>query len=69
MTINYGFCIRLQHLREKRRVKRSVMSELCGLDHNAVREYERGERRPTADALEAMANYLGVTMDYLWLGK
>lgn len=64
-----GFCARLQSLRERRGVKRSVMSELCGLDHNAVREYERGERIPSAIALEAMADYLGVSMTYLWQGE
>lgn len=67
--MNEGFCRRLQHLRERRRVKRGIMSELCGLDHNAVAMYERGERIPTAQALEAMADYLGVSMDYLWLGE
>ena len=68
MNENNGFCQRLQQLREKKRVKRTIMSELCGLDHNAVGMYERGERVPNAQALEAMADYLGVTMDFLWLG-
>lgn len=69
MGKNPEFCKRLRALREKRGVKRAVMSELCGLNHNAVRRFERGERTPNAAALEAMADYLGVTLDYLWLGK
>lgn len=56
-------------MREHKRVKRSVMSELCGLDHNAIKEYERGERKPTAEALAAIADYLDTTMDYLWNGS
>lgn len=63
-----GFPERLRRLRERRGVKRSVMSELCGLNHNAVRRFERGERIPKASDLEAMCDYLGVTMDELWKG-
>lgn len=60
---------RLRMLRERKGVKRAVMSELCGLASTAVRRYERGELMPTAKSLEAMAEYLGVTMDYLWRGE
>ena len=67
--MNEGFCIRLRHLRERKGVKRYVMSELCGLNHNAVRRYENGESIPSAEALDAMADYLGVSMQYLWRGE
>ena len=66
MIKNEYFCRRLRQLRERKGVKRSVMSELCGLNHNAVRRFERGERIPSAAALEAMAEYLGVSMEDLW---
>lgn len=46
-----------------------MLSELCGLDHNAVRRYELGEAEPTAASLEALAEFFEVTMDYLWRGK
>lgn len=67
--VNEGFCFRLRQMREKKGVKRYIMSELCGLNQNAVRRFERGERIPNAQALEAMAEYLGTTMDYLWTGE
>lgn len=62
---NETFPKRLQRLREKRGISRSVLSELCGLSRNQVARYERGERKPTPDALIAMAEYFGVTIDYL----
>ena len=59
---------RLQRSRERRRVSRRVMSELCGLNNCAIRRYERGERVPNIEALEAIADYLECTTDYL-LGR
>lgn len=61
---------RLQQLRESKRpvVSRRVTSELCGLNHEAIRRYERGEAMPTAEALVKIADYYGVTTDYL-LGR
>lgn len=60
-----GFPVRLRRLREEKRVSRAIVSELCGLDRDAVRNYERGERVPTMDALVALADYFEVSMDYL----
>lgn len=56
---------RLQFLREKKRISRKVLSELCGLHSDAVRRYERGESEPTMHALVAIAEYFEVTVDYL----
>jgi len=56
---------RLQWLREKKRVSRKALSEVCGLHSDAVRRYERGEAEPTLHALVAIAEYLEVTVDYL----
>ena len=59
---------RLQQLRERKRISRKTLSELCGLTSGAIRRYERGERMPTVDALIAIADCLGVSTDYL-LGR
>ena len=56
---------RLQMLREKEHISRIVLSELCGLHPDAVRRYERGECEPTKDSLIAIADYFGVSIDYL----
>ena len=59
---------RLQWLREKKRISRIVLSELCGLNSDAVRRYERGEVEPKLSSLIALADYFGVSVDYL-VGK
>ena len=59
---------RLQQLRERRRISRRVLAELCGLSQNAVGRYERGERRPTFETVVVLADFFGVTVDWL-LGR
>ena len=59
------FSQRLQQLREKKRISRKSLSELCGLSSDAVRRYERGEAEPTLHSLIAIAEYFEITVDYL----
>jgi len=56
---------RLRRLRERRRVSRYVVSELCGLNRSAIRRYERGEREPGLKELVSIADYFEVSLDYL----
>ena len=56
---------RLQGLREKRRISRRVLSELCGLSSDAVRRYERGEAEPNLKSLVQIADFFEVSTDYL----
>ena len=56
---------RVQQLRERKRISRKVLSELCGLNHDAVRRYEQGKQEPTAHALIAIADFFEVSIDYL----
>lgn len=61
------FSKRLRRLRESMRPVRSmtVTSQLMGLSPSALRKYERGEREPGLEALVLIADYYGVTLDYL----
>ena len=68
MITNSTFPRRLQKLRERRRISRRVLSELCGLSKNMIAIYERGEMEPTASAVIQIAAYFGVSTDYL-LGR
>ena len=61
-----GFPQRLRQLRERKRVSRRVLSELCGLSKNMITNYERGEKSPTGESLECLADFFDVTMDELW---
>ena len=63
--MNSEFPQRLRMLRERNRVSRRVLSELCGLSKNMVARYERGERVPSLADAEALADFFGVTLDYL----
>lgn len=63
MEIN--FRQRLQHLRERKRISRKVLSELCGLYPDAVRKYERGEAEPNMASLVLLADFFEVSVDYL----
>lgn len=56
---------RLKMLRERRKVSRYVVSELCGMNRSAIRRYERGEREPGLKELVRIADYFDVSLDYL----
>ena len=47
----------------------TVTSQLMGLNPDALRRYERGEAEPTMSALEKIADYCHVSVDYLVRGK
>ena len=63
--MNDVFRARLCRLRERQHKSRRTVSELCGLPPDAVRRYERGEADPSMDSLVRLADYFGVTIDYL----
>ena len=59
------FAVRLKSIREKKHLKRYVLSERCGLNPDAIRRYEQEKALPTLDALESIADELEVSIDYL----
>lgn len=65
---NEVFAFRLRMLRERRRVSRRVLAELCGVSKSAMARYERGEREPGIGVVCELADYFGVSADYL-LGR
>lgn len=62
---NETFPKRLQRLREQRGVSQRVLSELCGMNPNQINRFEHGKRKPRQDDLCALADYFGVSIDYL----
>ena len=62
---------RLRRLRESRRPLKSmtVTSQLMGMNPDALRRYERREAEPTLSALEKIADYYHVSVDYLVRGQ
>ncbi len=63
------FSRRLRQLREKRGISRRVLAELCGLSGKSISRYERGERTPSMADVEKLADFFGVSIDFLWRGK
>lgn len=68
MEQNIAFPQRLQALREKKHLSRRTLAGLCGLSKNMISLYERGEKAPSVDALISLADFFGVSTDYL-LGR
>ena len=59
---------RLLELRNKRGLSRRVVAASTGMTERTYQRYENAERDPSAPVLLALADYYGVTTDYL-LGR
>ena len=62
------FAERLRELRREKGVTQLEMANFMGVKHRSYQNYEGGDRRPDYEGLVALANYFGVTTDYL-LGR
>ena len=65
-----GFCMaplneRLQELRQEKQLSQTEVASIVGLSLRAYQYYERGERQPAADTLISLADFFGVSIDYL----
>lgn len=56
---------RLQSCRERRRISRRTLAELCGLSKNMISLYERGERLPRLDVVIRLADLFENSPDWL----
>jgi transcriptional regulator with XRE-family HTH domain len=59
---------RLKSLRNNRGLSQMDFSKQIGISKSAVNMYERGEREPSFEILETIADYFNVDLDYL-IGK
>ncbi len=62
------FHLRFRELRNSRKMSQQELADSLGISKSSVNMYERGEREPGLDTLEAIADYFNVDMDYL-MGK
>lgn len=63
MTNDFG--MKLKNLRALRGVSQSDLAAALGLSKQAISSYETGARKPDFDGLDAMADFLDVSIDYL----
>lgn len=58
----------LRELRTNKKMTQSDVAKLLGLTTNAYQSYERGTSEPSCKTLKILADFYGVTTDYL-LGR
>lgn len=58
----------LRKLREEAHVSQAALARALGVAQNTVSNWENGNRDPSNEALMRVADFFGVTVDYL-LGK
>jgi len=59
---------RLKELRRQRGVSQAVLAERLGMSKSTIGAYETGDITPSLEALNALADYFNVDINYL-LGK
>ena len=62
------FNLRLKELRTKRGISQQKLADKVAMSKSSINMYERGEREPGLETLEAFADYFNVDLDYL-IGK
>ncbi|MDR2352842.1 MAG: helix-turn-helix transcriptional regulator [Deltaproteobacteria bacterium] len=59
------FAKRLRTLREEKQLRQEDVGKILGLTIATISKLETGKVRPSAEVLVALADYYGVSMDYL----
>jgi transcriptional regulator with XRE-family HTH domain len=59
---------RLAFLREERKLSQESLANIIGVDHSTIANYETGARFPKYPILIKIADYFGVSIDWL-LGR
>ena len=59
------FAERLKDLREEKGLSLSQLAREIGVSHVAILRWENNTRIPNIESLKILANYFGVTTDYL----
>lgn len=62
------FAKRLAYLRKKNEYTQQRVADFLGITRPAYTAYERGTREPDYESLQKLANFFGVSTDYL-LGR
>jgi transcriptional regulator with XRE-family HTH domain len=63
-----SFSNRLKELRKSKGVTQKVVAEQIGIIEQAYQKYEYGKHEPNHETTVKLANYFGVSLDYL-LGR
>jgi len=56
---------RIKDLRENRDLRQIDLAEATGIDQRTIANYESGKTNPDSEALIRLADFFGVSIDYL----
>lgn len=57
--------MRLKELRKKSKLRQQDVADAINCSQAVYSRYENGEREPSKDVLRSLADYFGVTVDYI----
>ena len=60
-----NFSERIKELRRKNKLSQEALGKILGLRQDAISTYERGKNYPEVRNLLILADYFGVSLDYL----
>lgn len=58
--------MRLRELRNTKGISQQMLADYIGISKSSINMYERGEREPGIEILEALADFYNVDLDYLF---
>lgn len=61
----FNFGQQLKELRKAKGVTQKQLAVNIGASERGIQQYELGERKPTYDMLISLADYFGISLDYL----
>ena len=59
------FCERIKDLRDEKGISQERLADELGVSHGIISFWETGKREPKLSNLILLAEYFGVTIDYL----
>lgn len=57
--------MRLAEIRKEHKISQSELAKQIGYSQNMISQWENGTRDPNTETLKILANYFGVSVDYL----
>lgn len=61
-----NFASRLKELRLEKNLTQAELAEQVGINYSTLSDYERGDKKdPYVSTLKTLANFFGVSIDYL----
>lgn len=65
MVYNNLFSVRLRELRLSKQLSQSELGQVIGIKAQAINDMEHGRVKTTLDRAVALADFFGVSLDYL----